>query len=139
MISVSQKNLFYIFYLSYACRHISFQRVIIELNCLRMGGKVQALKLNGKIDKTGKLILPELVDLAPGDVEIIILRLAEPEDEGDTRQFPSPMGEASSAHESSKDYKIKALADWFANLPSDIPQIDDNEVRWQALKEKHNL
>ncbi len=38
---------------------------------------MQAYKLKGKIDNTGKLILTESTNLTPGDVEVIILQSSE--------------------------------------------------------------
>jgi hypothetical protein len=37
---------------------------------------MQAYKLTGKIDRSGKLIITEPTNLNPGDVEVIILQLA---------------------------------------------------------------
>ncbi|MBE9162973.1 hypothetical protein [Tychonema sp. LEGE 06208] len=39
---------------------------------------MQAYKLRGKIDATGNLVVVEPVNMPPGDVEIIVLQLAEP-------------------------------------------------------------
>ena len=38
---------------------------------------MQAYKLRGKIDATGKLVALESVDMPPGDVEIIVLPVAD--------------------------------------------------------------
>ncbi|MGB3571812.1 MAG: hypothetical protein WA783_00605 [Phormidesmis sp.] len=104
---------------------------------------MQALKLNGKIDSTGKLIVAEPVNLAPGDVEIIVLQSARSQTEESGASDSSFSGRESSPRSAeqtgSKGYKIKALASWFANLPANTVQIDSDEARWQALKEKHNL
>jgi hypothetical protein len=102
---------------------------------------MQALKLNGKIDSAGKLIVSELVDLAPGDVEIIVLQSTQSqiEEVGASNYSFSEQELSPDSATGSEGYKIKALADWFANLPSEIVQIDDDDARWQALKEKHNL
>jgi hypothetical protein len=44
---------------------------------------MQAYKLRGKIDATGNLVVVEPVNMPPGDVEIIVLQLAEPVKQAD--------------------------------------------------------
>ncbi|WP_204105718.1 MULTISPECIES: hypothetical protein [Spirulina sp. CCY15215] len=50
---------------------------------------MQALKLKGKIDESGHLIISEPINLTPGEVEIIILKSATRE----TTTLPVPEAE----------------------------------------------
>ncbi|MBE9063567.1 hypothetical protein [cf. Phormidesmis sp. LEGE 11477] len=104
---------------------------------------MQALKLHGKIDSTGKLIISEPVNLAPGDVEIIVLQSTQSQiEESSTsnHSFSEPESSPRLAEQTgSEGYRIKALANWFANLPSETVQINSDEAKWQALRRKHDL
>ncbi|MBF2046282.1 MAG: hypothetical protein IGS54_02585 [Elainella sp. C42_A2020_010] len=94
---------------------------------------MQAYKLKGVVDESGHLIITEPVNLAAGEVEVIILQsvpVAEPlsETEAPTkitkRERPS---------------KIKALQEWFENTEPASPDFDPDQARWEALKEKYDL
>ena len=92
---------------------------------------MQALKLKGSIDESGKLQLLETIDLAPGEVEIIILKSGEPErmDSNDERP-PSFDGELTSEN-------IQSFIDWFAaGISPASPDFDTDEAKWESLKEK---
>jgi hypothetical protein len=89
---------------------------------------MQAYKLKGTIDKSGHLIVTEPIDLAPGEVEIIILQ-------------PTSVAEnATSETEASTEIparkrpsKIKALQDWLENTEPAPPDFDPDQARWEAL------
>ena len=94
-----------------------------------------AYKLKGKIDATGNLVIVEPVNMPPGDVEIIVLQLADTAvsspDSLTQPQEPKPKRKVKS--------KIKALQAWFENTQPASPDFDADEARWEALKEKYNL
>lgn len=97
---------------------------------------MQALKLKGKIDESGRLIVYDSVDLLPGEVEIIVLSST------DVVTVPQvPVAPASNPIErlpataSFEEFKAWFLAD----LPPASPDFDADAARWEALKEKHNL
>lgn len=95
---------------------------------------MQAYKLKGKIDQQGHLMITEPIDLAPGDVEIIILQSVENiaddknkstyEPETTITTFPS---------------RTNALRDLLANAKPVPADFDPDQARWEALQEKHLL
>jgi hypothetical protein len=87
---------------------------------------VQAYKLKARIDQNGHLVITEPIDLAPGDVEVIILQSVQPRDE-----TPAQVkGRAS---------KVRAFEGLFENTQPAPSDFDPDQARWEALKEKHNL
>jgi hypothetical protein len=96
---------------------------------------MQAYKLRGKIDATGNLVVVEPVNMPPGDVEIIVLQLADP-----VVNSPDRLIQSQEAKPKRKvTTKIKALQAWFDNTQPVSPDFDAQEARWEALKEKYNL
>jgi hypothetical protein len=90
---------------------------------------MQAYKLQGKIDSTGKLIITEPTNLDPGEVEVIILQTAIPTE---NKAFnDEPMKKRPS--------KVKSFQDWFAKTEPTSSEIEPDEAKWDYLKEKHNL
>jgi hypothetical protein len=90
---------------------------------------MQAYKLKGKIDRSGKLIITEPTNLNPGEVEVIILQTAtttEKESSHDERMKKRPS-------------KVKSFQDWFAKTEPISSKIEPDEAKWDYLKEKHNL
>jgi hypothetical protein len=89
---------------------------------------MQAYKLTGKIDHSGKLIITEPTNLNPGDVEVIVLQLATTENKSTNdeqiKQRPS---------------KVKTFQDWFAKTEPISSDITPDDAKWDYLKEKHNL
>lgn len=96
---------------------------------------MQALKLKGKVDETGKLIVSKFVNLMPGEVEIIVLQTSDMKTETEAASTES----LQAADHSSDDYPVRALANWYANRPPADPTFDADEARWQHLKERYNL
>lgn len=97
---------------------------------------MQAFKLKGEIDESGRLILPELVDLMPGKVEVIILSAAEP-DITKNRLLELASQPLENSPETSS---FESFMDWFTGGLSPVPpEFDADEAKWQYLKEKHNL
>ena len=99
---------------------------------------MQAYKLRGKIDATGNLVVVEPVNMPPGDVEIIVLQLAEP-----VKQASA--SESTIAPETpKKKFKtnVKAFQALFDRDPVPEPldfDDPDKQAKWEYLKEKHNL
>jgi hypothetical protein len=89
---------------------------------------MQAYKLTGKIDRSGKLIITEPTNLNPGDVEVIILQSATTENQstnhGQIQKRPS---------------KVKTFQDWFAKTEPISSDLTPDDAKWDYLKEKHNL
>lgn len=88
---------------------------------------MQAYKIQGKIDDSGKLIVSGAIDLPAGDVEIILLR-----EEAIGEEPPQPP-------KRQVNCKIKALKEWFEKTEPAPADFDPDEARWEALKEKYNL
>jgi len=96
---------------------------------------MQAYKLRGKIDATGKLVVGEPVNMPPGEVEIIVWQLADT-----VVSSPYPLIESEKAKPKRKvTTKIKALQAWFENTEPVSPDFDAEAARWEALKEKYNM
>lgn len=96
---------------------------------------MQAYKLRGKIDATGNLVVVEPVNMPPGEVEIIVLQLADT-----VVSSPNPLIQSEEAKPKRKvTTKIKALQAWFENTEPVSPDFDAEAARWEALKEKYNL
>ncbi|QYO64945.1 hypothetical protein [Leptolyngbya sp. 7M] len=70
------------------------------------------------------VIITEPVNLAAGEVEVIILQSV-------------PVAEPLS--ETEAPTKITALQDWFENTEPAPPDFDPDQARWEALKEKYDL
>jgi hypothetical protein len=88
---------------------------------------MQAYKLKAKIDQNGHLVITEPINLAPGDVEVIILQSTE-----------ASLAETSEQPKR-REYKIQALKDLLENAPPTPPDFDPDQAKWEYLKEKHNL
>ncbi len=93
---------------------------------------MQAYKAKGKIDATGNLVVTQPIEIPPGNVEVIILQVA---DEVDSTETASE----SQVETSKRPTKIKALQGWFEKTKPAPADFDADEARWEALKEKHNL
>jgi hypothetical protein len=87
---------------------------------------MQAYKLKGKIDQDGNLVLIEQPSLPSGDVEVIVLHSA---------------AQSQTAVPSIKSEKttVKAFQDLFKHTEPAPVDFDPDQVRWEALKEKHSL
>lgn len=98
---------------------------------------MQAFKLKGTIDEAGKLTVAEPVDLTPGEVEVILLKVVVSPD-----KHSASASNETKLHEAGEDTfktKVKAFADWFEKVPPAPQDFDADDARWQALKEKYNL
>jgi hypothetical protein len=90
---------------------------------------MQAYKLKGNIDSTGKLIITEPTNLNPGEVEVIILQTAtttanQPSNDERIKKRPS---------------KVKTFQEWFAKTEPVSSDFEPDKAKWDYLKEKHNL
>ena len=83
---------------------------------------MQAYKLKGKVDRNGKLIITESVNLTPGDVEVIVLQ--------------SDTVTKDIQHDSSKEQlverptKVKTFQDWFAKTQPAMSEFNADEAKW---------
>jgi len=97
---------------------------------------MEALRLKGKIDESGKLIVSEPAGLSPGEVEVIVLRDADLVELAPQLTDPFAPLEATPDETSS----FKAFTEWLlAGVPPAPADFDADAARWEALKEKHNL
>ena len=91
---------------------------------------MKAYKLTGTVDRDGKLIITEPTNLAPGDVEVIVLQ--------SDKIIKDP--KLSSNEQSSKrPSKVKTFQDWFAKTEPATSALNLDDTKWNYLKEKHNL
>ncbi|AKG23228.1 hypothetical protein [Calothrix sp. 336/3] len=94
---------------------------------------MQAYKLNATINELGHLIINEPLNIAPGEVEVIILQSIPSQEistETSTERQPDKPKRKS---------KVKALQDWFEKTQPASPDFDPDQAKWEYLKEKHNL
>ena len=95
---------------------------------------MQAYKVKGKIDATGNLVVAEPIDIPPGNVEVIILQVAN------EVNSPTETPTASQPETPKKrEYRTKAFRDLLENSPPVPPDFDPEQAKWEYLKEKHNL
>ena len=87
---------------------------------------MQAYKLNATINESGQLIIQEPLNIAPGNVEIIILQ-------------PTATTTNTTKQPKKREYKVQALKDLLENAPPTPPDFDPEQAKWEYLKEKHNL
>ncbi|NEQ68447.1 MAG: hypothetical protein F6K21_23690 [Symploca sp. SIO2D2] len=87
---------------------------------------MQAYKLNATINKSGQLVIQEPLNIAPGNVEVIILQPT-----AITADTPKPPKK--------REYKVQALKDLLENAPPTPSDFDPEEAKWEYFKEKHNL
>ncbi|AFY55482.1 hypothetical protein Riv7116_3001 [Rivularia sp. PCC 7116] len=95
---------------------------------------MQAYKAKGKIDATGNLVVTQPIEIPPGNVEVIILQVADEVNSTETA--------TESQTETSKNqvrYRTNAFRDLLENSPSVPPDFDPESAKWEYLKEKHNL
>ena len=100
---------------------------------------MQAYKLRGKIDATGNLVVVEPVNMPPGDVEIIVLQLADTVKQASVSE--NAMTEPETLKKKFKT-KVKAFQGLFDRdtVPEPLDFDDpDKQAKWEYLKEKHNL
>jgi hypothetical protein len=93
---------------------------------------MQAYKVKGRIDQSGRLILDNAIELQPGEVEVIVLQSVSEANESETTVDPEEP-------KRTVEYKTKALRDWFAKTQPAPPDFDPDQARWEALKEKYDL
>ena len=95
---------------------------------------MQAYKFKGKIDQKGHLMITEPIDLAPGDVEVIILQSVE--------NVADDKNTSIDEHETTIttfQCRTNALRDLLANAKPVPPDFDPDQARWEALQEKYLL
>jgi hypothetical protein len=98
---------------------------------------MQAYKLRGKIDATGNLVVVEPVNMPPGDVEIIVLQLADTVKQASASESAIP--ETPQTKFKTKVRAFQALFERDA-VPETLDFDDpDKQAKWEYLKEKHNL
>jgi hypothetical protein len=95
---------------------------------------MQAYKAKGKIDANGNLVVEESIQIPPGNVEVIILQVAD-----EVNNSTETATESQTETPKKREYKIQALKHLLENAPPTPPDFDPDEARWEALKEKHNL
>ncbi len=96
---------------------------------------MQAYKLNAIIDESGHLIIDEPLNIAPGNVEVIILQ-------------PDISGEISTDNQTQLqpaeqkrvvECSIPILKEWLESTEATPSDFDPDQAKWEYLKEKHNL
>lgn len=90
---------------------------------------MQAYKLRGTIDESGRLIITEPIEIPAGEVEVIILQ---------SNQVPTEQVSVSEVPKK-REYKVQAFKDLLENAPPTPPDFDPDQAKWEYLKEKHNL
>ncbi|MCL6754819.1 hypothetical protein KBT16_29105 [Nostoc sp. CCCryo 231-06] len=94
---------------------------------------MQAYKLKATINESGHLIIDEPLNIAPGEVEVIILQPLS------SAEISTEITSESQPKKPRQKSKIKALQGWFEQTQPAPPDFDADQARWEALKEKHNL
>ncbi len=96
---------------------------------------MQAYKLQGKIDPSGKLIISEAIELPAGDVEIILLQPIN----SYNLSAPIPNGTTTPKTPRQVNCKIPSLKAWFEKTEPAPSNFDEDQAKWEYLKKKHGL
>lgn len=94
---------------------------------------MQAYKVKGKIDEAGHLIIAEPIELAPGEVEVILLQASFGSES--VPELAQQQDVSNQKHGS----PIKAFHGLFENAPPIPSEFDPDQAKWEYLREKHNL
>ena len=94
---------------------------------------MQLYQVKGKIHPEGNLVIAESINLPFGEVEVIVLPSAEMLENA---RLPASEPQADTLKRKSR---LKALEEVFENYPPFSPNFDQNQAKWEYLKEKHNL
>jgi hypothetical protein len=89
---------------------------------------MQAYKLTGTIDNSGRLIITEPTNLSSGDVEVIILQSATTHTESSNQEQIKK-----------RPSKVKTFQNWFAKTEPISSDFASDDAKENSLKEKHNL
>jgi len=101
---------------------------------------MQALKLKGKVDEAGRLVVAESISFPPGAVEVVVWPIVQSEELDTLEDQPvSVENEAPPKLENTFQTKVNALTDWFEEVSPAPQDFDADEARWQALREKYRL
>ncbi|MCL1462926.1 hypothetical protein [Argonema galeatum] len=95
---------------------------------------MQAYKAKAKIDQSGHLIITEPIDLPTGDVEVIILQEIE-NDAYSVNQKQEPPETKTKTIPAL--YSTNIFSDWLAKAKPVSSDFDAEQVRLEALEEKH--
>ena len=93
---------------------------------------MQAFRVSGKINQSGQLIITESIDLAPGNVEVILLQSIPSE-------ATVPISDLSSEIAEQPECEIPSLKEWLQKTPKVPTSFDPDQAKWEYLKEKHDL
>lgn len=95
---------------------------------------MQAYKHKAIVNESGELVFNEPINIAPGEVEVIILQ-SKQIDSSTVNQSPSQLEKPKRIVECS----IPVLKEWFEKTEPAPPAFDPDQAKWEYLKEKHNL
>jgi hypothetical protein len=88
---------------------------------------MQAYKVKGRIDESGRLILDNAIELQPGEVEVIVLQ-----PRSNTNGLDAPI----ISEKPRQMVKTNAFRDLLETAQPVPDNFDPDQARWEALKEK---
>ena len=96
---------------------------------------MQAYKLKGTIDQSGHLVIHDPIAITPGEVEVIVWS---------SELTPEPVitlecGSSAFKPKREVECDIPILKEWFEKTEPAPLGFDDDQAKWEYLKEKHNL
>jgi hypothetical protein len=103
----------------------------IEKNTRRI--MMPVYKLKGKIDKFGNLIIKEPIQMPPGEVEVHLQSL----ESADISASKTEMNPAKTHRQ--VECSVPTLKEWLELTEPAPSDFDDDQAKWDYLKEKYNL
>ena len=92
-----------------------------------------AYKLKGKIDESGNLIIKESIQLPPGEVEVQLKSL-------ESVDMYAPKTEMDTVNNHTElECSVPILKEWLELTEPAPPDFDDDQAKWDYLKEKYKL
>ncbi|MEM9543010.1 MAG: hypothetical protein AAGA60_26405 [Cyanobacteria bacterium P01_E01_bin.42] len=97
---------------------------------------MQALKLEGALDKSGHLIVSKPISLNPGKVEIIILQSLAASEAITTQTLES---DREISLKTASRTKVKTFQDLFTDTNPTSSDLDYDRAKWEYLQDKYDL
>lgn len=94
---------------------------------------MQVYKLKGTVDRFGNLIIKEPIQLPPGEVEVRLQSI----ESVDTSASKIEMDMTKPDRQ--VECSVPILKEWLELTEPASPDFDDDQAKWDYLKEKYNL
>jgi hypothetical protein len=93
---------------------------------------MQAYRVKGIVDHTGHLVVTEPIELSAGEVEVLVLKIAQ-QDTG------LPHSDADINNIQQVNCEIPSLQQWLAQTSPVPADFEPEQAKWEHMEEKYNL